>query len=53
MKLQAQARCVKEEMAREKDMEEITDEYIEALCLIHMYDSDACARVMQEELSGS
>ena len=44
LKDKAQARRVKEEMTREKNMEKVTDEYIEALYLIRMYDSDACVK---------
>ena len=41
---QAQHRRLKEEMAREKNMEKATDEYIEALYLINMYASEACVK---------
>ena len=41
---QAQHRRLKEEMAREKNMEKATDEYIEALCLINTHSSEACVK---------
>ena len=44
LELQATARREKEEMAREKNMNKATDEYIEALYLIRMYSSDACVK---------
>ena len=44
LKLMATARREKEEMAREKNMEKATEEYIEAMFLIQMYHSDACIK---------
>lgn len=44
LELQAKARRKKDELAREKNMENATEEYIEAMYLISMYDSDACLK---------
>ena len=44
LRLMAKARREKEELAREKNMEKATEEYIEAMFLIKMYNSDACLK---------
>ena len=44
LKLMVTARREKEELAREKNMEKATEEYIEAMFLIKMYNSDACVK---------
>jgi hypothetical protein len=42
--LQAKARCAKEEMIKEKNMEKATEEYIEGIYYRNMYDSAACLK---------
>ena len=44
LELQAKERRVKEELAKEKNMAKATDDYIEAMYLIRMYDSEACLK---------
>ena len=44
LELQAKVRWKKDELAREKNLENATEEYIEAMYLISMYDSDACLK---------
>ena len=44
LKLQATARSVKEKMAKKKNMDKATEDYIEAAYLINMYDSAACIK---------
>ena len=44
LQLQAKARREKEELAKEKNMDKATEEYIEATYLIKMFDSDACVK---------
>ena len=44
LKKQATARRMKEEVAKQKNMKKATDEYIEATCLINMYNSDKCMK---------
>ena len=44
LEIQAKERRIKEELAKEKNMAKATDDYIEAMYLIRMYDSDACLK---------
>ena len=41
---QAAARQAREAMVKEKNLSKATDEYIEAMYLIEMYNSDACVK---------
>ena len=44
IELQAEARRIKEELEKGKNMEKATEEYVEAVYLISMYYSDACLK---------
>ena len=44
LEAQARARQKKDEIARQENMDRVSEEYIEAMYLINMYHSDACIK---------
>ena len=51
LRLQAEARRLKEEKAKEKNMEKVTEEYIEAANLIDLYNSDKAIKGDPKQVS--